>query len=618
MKQVKRIASLLLALVMVLGMGLTALAEQTGKLTITGTTKDKKYDLYQVFELVYTPAAKDEDEAKYSYKVTDQFADFFNEKYPGKDAVEYVGTLTGDDNAEALAELAQALLAYAVEKNIVPKSVTGGEGNSTEVTNLPYGYYLLNPLGGSTPSANYATMFALNTMNGDGATINVKAVYPTIEKTVTDDNEPGKNEVNEIAVGQKMDFHLSTKVPDTTGYTKYCFVIEDTLSNGLTYDNGAGVTVKIGDRILQKGTDYTLTEPGNNLNIIKIVFNDFLGLVKDAAVGTEITVDYKAELNENAAIGTANENNVKLTYSNDPKFDYKGDEPGKDEPKGETTDKTETFTTSLTLHKVHEVNGGMQPLTGASFRITGTSSKSEIKTTVTYTPDPAGEYYKKGTEYTTTAPENGDTDYETDGNGYVKYKKTVTETTGLVYEEAEDGKYYKKTDGSFTLTPPTDETKDTYEADADGNAKKYKVSATTIEKVINGSDKSDFVFSGLGEGIYRISEVVTPEGYNTIEDFPVEITFDAENKKFTATRGYYKIVDGEEKAYFGEAGVTDSNVISLTGEQNKFATDVLNKKGVLLPSTGGMGTTIFYVLGGILVLGAGVLLVTRRKMSAEK
>ena len=627
MKRVKRIASFLLAMVMVLGMGLTALAEQTGKLTINGTTKDKEYDLYQVFELTYTPEVKEGDKvteaAKYSYKVTENFEDFFNEKCPGQDAVEYVGEFS--DNASALSELAKELLAYAIKKNITPTTVTGGEGSSTEVTGLSYGYYLLNPLGGSTPSGDYATMFALNTTNGNNATINVKAVYPTIEKTVADDNEPGKNEVNEIAIGQKMDFHLSTKVPDTTGYKKYCFVIEDTLSTGLTYDSTTGVTVKIGDTTLTKETDYTLTEPSTGSNKIKIVFKDFLNHVKNIAVGTEITVDYKATLNENAVIGTANDNEVKLTYSNDPKVDYKGDEPGPDDPKGETTDKTETYTTSLTLHKVHEVdeNGEKKqvPLTGASFKITGTSSKSELKTTVTYTVDADGEYYKKDGEYTTTAPGEDGTGYETKDGNYVRYKKTESSEPVTVYEKADDGEYYKTIDGNFITTAPTDDTLNTYETE-NGVAVRYKVSVTTIEKEITGGDdKSDFVFSGLGEGIYRISEVVTPEGYNTIEDFPVKITFDSESKTFTATRGYYKIVAGKEQPCFDKDSETDEKVISLTvptGTTNQFETNVLNKKGVLLPSTGGMGTTIFYVLGGILVLGAGVLLVTRRKMSAEK
>ena len=45
--------------------------------------------------------------------------------------------------------------------------------------------------------------------------------------------------------------------------------------------------------------------------------------------------------------------------------------------------------------------------------------------------------------------------------------------------------------------------------------------------------------------------------------------------------------------------------------------DVVNNKGTILPSTGGIGTTLFYIIGAILVLGAGILLVTRRRMNAN-
>ena len=47
------------------------------------------------------------------------------------------------------------------------------------------------------------------------------------------------------------------------------------------------------------------------------------------------------------------------------------------------------------------------------------------------------------------------------------------------------------------------------------------------------------------------------------------------------------------------------------------STEIVNTKGVELPSTGGMGTTLFYIIGAVLVLGAGILLVTRRRMSAN-
>ena len=55
----------------------------------------------------------------------------------------------------------------------------------------------------------------------------------------------------------------------------------------------------------------------------------------------------------------------------------------------------------------------------------------------------------------------------------------------------------------------------------------------------------------------------------------------------------------------------------LTLTQTNLNNEVVNESGAVLPSTGGIGTTIFYIIGAILVLGAGILLVTRRRMNAN-
>lgn len=86
-------------------------------------------------------------------------------------------------------------------------------------------------------------------------------------------------------------------------------------------------------------------------------------------------------------------------------------------------------------------------------------------------------------------------------------------------------------------------------------------------------------FDGLGKGKYYLVETKTPAGYNPLTS----------DKEFE---------------------ITDSNVI---GETLK----VLNSTGSELPSTGGIGTTIFYVVGGLLMAGALVLLITKKKVSAK-
>jgi LPXTG-motif cell wall-anchored protein len=104
-------------------------------------------------------------------------------------------------------------------------------------------------------------------------------------------------------------------------------------------------------------------------------------------------------------------------------------------------------------------------------------------------------------------------------------------------------------------------------------------------------------FTGLGVGTYTITEIVAPDGYNLLTaPVVVEVKFDDVNKVFTAT------VDSEE------AAVVDGVI----------AFDVINNAGTVLPGTGGIGTTIFYVVGGILLVAAAVLLITKKFANANK
>lgn len=130
---------------------------------------------------------------------------------------------------------------------------------------------------------------------------------------------------------------------------------------------------------------------------------------------------------------------------------------------------------------------------------------------------------------------------------------------------------------------------------------KYILSNETVTK---------FEWKGLDDGDYMLTEVITPAGYNTIA--PI---------KFTVNADHTLTWEGENRntiltSLTGNAVTGD---ITFTANDNKteLATNVVNNKGSELPSTGGMGTTIFYVVGSILVLGAAILLITKKRMSAR-
>ena len=107
-------------------------------------------------------------------------------------------------------------------------------------------------------------------------------------------------------------------------------------------------------------------------------------------------------------------------------------------------------------------------------------------------------------------------------------------------------------------------------------------------------------FVGLGAGTYTITETKTPSGYNTLAPVTVDIAFTANPT-------------GEGAVHWSKTS-GDATYNPATGV---FEMTIENQKGSELPETGGMGTTMLYLVGAALVICAGVLLVTRRRMSAR-
>ena len=120
------------------------------------------------------------------------------------------------------------------------------------------------------------------------------------------------------------------------------------------------------------------------------------------------------------------------------------------------------------------------------------------------------------------------------------------------------------------------------------------------------------VVKGVKSGDYEITEFKAPAGYNKLT---APVTVEAVKTGETSTHTtVYLDKDGNkvnESAKVFEVKV-DIDTIAAT------AVVVVNKAGTELPSTGGMGTTVFYVLGAVLVVGAGVLLVTKKRMSQSE
>lgn len=135
-----------------------------------------------------------------------------------------------------------------------------------------------------------------------------------------------------------------------------------------------------------------------------------------------------------------------------------------------------------------------------------------------------------------------------------------------------------KKDGETNTINFVEETTDENKGDV------YRV-ANTGDANITTNKSGKFTIKGLSAGTYKLEETKQPEGYNKLSG-PVTVVIDNDGNV---------TVDG-----------TEANPVKVE-----------NKTGTVLPSTGGAGTTMIYLIGGALVLGSGVVLVTKRRVKGK-
>ena len=122
-----------------------------------------------------------------------------------------------------------------------------------------------------------------------------------------------------------------------------------------------------------------------------------------------------------------------------------------------------------------------------------------------------------------------------------------------------------------------------------------------------------FKFVGLDDGTYTLRETTTPTGYNTMAD--LNLTIDATTSN---VQDWNFGAENAAKSALSAIKLTMNNK-ETTGDvtEGKVEGSIINQKGSSLPSTGGIGTTMFYVGGGVLVAGADVLLITKKRAKKD-
>ncbi|MDO4519845.1 MAG: SpaH/EbpB family LPXTG-anchored major pilin [Eubacteriales bacterium] len=572
MKTMKKVLALLVAFVMMLTMNITVFADGTTEHTITITNADPakqhSYEAYQVFSgslegdeltMISWGSGVKGDELLAALKTDPTIGTDFS-------------------SAATPADVAKVLTAYKDNSASLDAfaSVVGAKLSTTKAasseTKSPYtikvtgdGYYFVKDTTETLAEGESYSKFMLKVMKDES--IEAKDDHLTPTKKIVEGEE--RLDENSAAIGDTITYEISIPMPKMDGYKSYFFQMKDTLDKGLTFQKVTSIQVA-GEEIYQKDQlstdDYTIAAPegkGGNLNITYKHFIDYKGKTGN------VVVTYEAILNEDAELEKSNDNTVKYKYSNNPDKTGKGEPGENDYPTGETPEDTvKTWVTQLDVLKTGD-NNTIKALEGAEFELSGDALNIVLLT---------------GTKF--------------EAKGY-------TAKTG---ETILDGEYFKLNDGTYTKTAPTDATKEKYASETDKYVKvsfeNYKTETGEAKKVtaVTGED-GKIHFTGLKPGTYTLKETVAPSGYNKVADLTIVIEWDETNHTFKVGAA-----DTADTKYSGYTADTDKNTFKIT---------VDNKSGAILPSTGGMGTTIFYVIGGLLVLAAAVLLISRRRVSEK-
>lgn len=300
MKKVTKFLALLLAMVLTMGLGVTAFADEVhagnnGTITIDNAIKDQTYTIYEILYLESYDAANN----AYSYKATTAWNSFINSGeikgvYVDVNTEGYVTWKTGAD-AAAFAKLAQA---YAREHSIQNQGSKKASDATVTFTNLDLGYYLLD--------SSLGTLCSLNTTKPD-VTIKEKNVEPTNEKQVEEDSNKLYGSVNDADIGQTVNF--KSTITAQAGAEKYVF--HDKMSAGLTYNKVTGITLN--DTLVdQKNYEVKSTGLTDGCTFEVVFTQAFCDTLK---ANDKIVISYTATVNEKAVIGSeGNHNESKIEY----------------------------------------------------------------------------------------------------------------------------------------------------------------------------------------------------------------------------------------------------------------------------------------------------------------
>ena len=498
MKHARKLASLLLALVMVFALATTAFAQDvtvtggTGSITISNAAKGETYTIYKLFDAT---VSADGSSIAYTGNVPDSLTDYFT-----ADANDYISATPAAKEGENMSEgLKTALKAWT--ETATAAATAESDGSALNFQGLAYGYYVVT------------------TTQGDQV-ISVDSTMPNV--TIVDKNSSTPKDLSKAASSKDV------SIGDTVTYT---------VSFKTSNYYGAGTEAK---EIVSYTIEDTLPEFLSNVDVIRIIVdNDG----KSETIDDQKNVTVQFNTDKKIVIDWYDEDNSKFLYNN-----------------GATV--TITYTAKVTDKAAIDGDGNTNKVT------VKWTTKGNVQ------PDP-DEIHTEETIYTYAI-------------ALKKVNNKGVALPGAVFEFPFYVQSTADTDGAYIYAGDTAK---------DGLTKQITTPADGV-----------IVVKGVKSGRYEITEFKAPDGYNKLT---TPVTVEAVKTSSTTT---------SKTVYLDENGnvTNETTATEVKVELANIAATavvVVNKAGTELPSTGGMGTTIFYILGSILVVAAVVLLVTKKRMS---
>lgn len=573
MKKMRRTWAILLALVLTVALAVPGFAaEGVYSITITNDKAGHTYEAYQIF--AGTVASDEGTDGATEGPMLGNITwgdgvdgDALLVALKAADNGKYGACTTAADVAEALGAEGATAADAAAFAEIAAQHLTGTHYDSTKgdgvytISNLPAGYYLVKDQDGSLEGdADTATEYIVQVLGN--VTMEPKdSDIPTVEKKVYDEEfaradgagtyGTGYNDVADWDIGDSVPFKLIGSIPDMSAYDTYEYIFTDTLSNGLTLqEETINVYIALGRD--DEVREYTPLTEGEDYTL---TLND----VENGGGSFSITFD---DLKTAPYIDQGNRNYVIVTY--DATLNANAEIGLDGNPN------------SVYLEFSNNPNGvGLGRTTEDrvivfTYELDGTKVDGEDNATL---PDAQFVLFNGG--HTRVA--------QIDANGRL----------------------------SDWLEP------DVINHDVTGNNDAERMANLTAEDfanynngslLITSGENGKFSVAGLDDGTYYLREIKAPDGYNLLED-DLEIVITATTANGQTWNGVaadaltaltIAVNDGG-----AQNGILDTGAVAITVENNGGST---------LPETGGIGTTIFYAAGALLVLCAGVLLFVKLRM----